>query len=82
MRASHTPPLDSTSDDGGGGPSLTVFLLPADAAERTNAEQQLAHAAEVDFVCELHRSWFSRFSHAPLLPGSFLLEPPRLTLFV
>lgn len=34
----------------GGDPSLTVFLL-ADAAERTNAEQQLAHAAEVDFVC-------------------------------
>ena len=25
--------------------------LAPDAAERTNAEQQLAHAAEVDFVC-------------------------------
>lgn len=41
----------------GGGPSLTVFLL-ADAAERTNAEQQLAHAAEVDFVCVLPASDF------------------------
>jgi hypothetical protein len=36
-----------------GNPSLTVFSLSlADAAERTNAEQQLAHAAEVDFVCD------------------------------
>lgn len=25
--------------------------LAPDAAERSNAEQQLAHAAEVDFVC-------------------------------
>jgi hypothetical protein len=30
--------------------------LAPDAAERTNAEQQLAHAAEVDFVCSPYPS--------------------------
>lgn len=46
--------------------------LAPDAAERTNAEQQLAHAAEVDFVC---------IPYLPIRPGPFcltVLTPPLL----
>lgn len=68
----------------GGGPSLTVFLL-ADAAERTNAEQQLAHAAEVDFVCVPPSLWLPRpvalwlrRNSSPSDPRTNIVTYPRL----